>query len=361
MARTMKTWSDTPQTRLVERLKPVPAPLRAHLREGPFTFSRHDAAFDQLPALREIEKAGPAPKREGLSGAAKLIFWNVERLRHLDVIANHLQDQAADVILLSEVDRGMARTGNSDRIAMLSDRLGLGYLFAVEFVELGLGDVHEQRRHAGEVNAEGFHGAAILSDVALHAPALIRIERRGNWYGLDRHEPRIGSTIALLAWVKIDGERVLMANVHLESHETPASRGEDMLNLLAMIETLAPKGRVILGGDFNTSTGSHGERHGDPAGWAARLAAEPLRLLRPQPYEPLFAAAAALGYEWQSCNLPDQPTTRYPAGSVRPPAKIDWVFTRNLKVSNVALLPAVQPDGTPASDHEGLVVTIALA
>ena len=265
MARTMKTWSDTPQTRLVERLKPVPAPLRAHLREGPFTFSRHDAAFDQLPALREIEKAGPAPKREGLSGAAKLIFWNVERLRHLDAIANHLQDQAADVILLSEVDRGMARTGNSDRIAMLSDRLGLGYLYAVEFVELGLGDVHEQRRHAGEVNAEGFHGAAILSDVALHAPALIRIERRGNWYGLDRHEPRIGSTIALLAWVKIDGERVLMANVHLESHETPASRGEDMLNLLAMIETLAPKGRVILGGDFNTSTGSHGERHGDPA------------------------------------------------------------------------------------------------
>ena len=357
----MKSWSDTPQTRLVERLKPVPAPLRAHLREGPFTFARHDAAFDELPALREIEKAGPAPKREELTGAAKLIFWNVERLRHLDAIAAHLQDQAADVILLSEVDRGMARTGNSDRIATLSDRLGLGYLFAVEFVELDLGDVHEQRTHAGEQNVEGLHGAAILSDVVLHTPALIRLERRGNWYGLDRHEPRIGSTIALLAWVKIDGERVLMANVHLESHETPASRGEDMLNLLAMIETLAPKGRVILGGDFNTSTGSHGERHGDPAGWAARLAAEPLRLLRPQPYEPLFAAAAALGYEWQSCNLPDQPTTRYPAGSVRPPAKIDWVFTRNLKVSNVALLPAVQPDGTPASDHEGLVVTIALA
>jgi len=37
------------------------------------------------------------------------------------------------------------------------------------------------------------------------------------------------------------------------------------------------------------------------------------------------------------------------------------VFTRNLKASDVALLAAVQPDGTPASDHEGLVVTIALA
>ena len=117
----MTSWSNHPQTRLVERLKPVPAPLRAHLREGPFTFSRHDAAFDELPVLREIEKAGPAPKREGLTGSARLVFWNVERLRHLDAIAGHLQDHAPDVILLSEVDRGMARTGNTDRIAMLSE------------------------------------------------------------------------------------------------------------------------------------------------------------------------------------------------------------------------------------------------
>ena len=151
----MTSWSNHPQTRLVERLKPVQAPLRAHLREGPFTFSRHDAAFDELPVFREIEKAGPLPKREGLTGSARLVFWNVERLRHLDAIAGHLQDHTPDVILLSEVDRGMARTGNTDRIAMLSERLGIGYLFAVEFVELDLGDVHEQRFHAGEENADG--------------------------------------------------------------------------------------------------------------------------------------------------------------------------------------------------------------
>lgn len=357
----MNRWSDYPQTRLVTRLEPVPASLRTHLREGPFTSARHDAAFDDLLILREIEAGGPAPRRDALTGAARLAFWNVERLRHLDSIVEHLRDNAPDVILLSEVDRGMARTGNTDRIAMLSQRLGIGYLFAVEFVELGLGDVHEQRTHAREVNADGLHGAAILSDVTLHAPALIRLDRRGNWFGLDRHEPRIGGRIALLSWVKLDGEMVLMANVHLESHETPVSRGEDMQNLLNLIETLAPNGRVVIGGDFNTSTASHGERHGDPAGWAARLAAEPMRLLRPEPYEPLFAAAKALGYDWQSCNVPDQPTTRYPAGSPRPPAKIDWVFTRNLKASDVALLPAVQPDGTPASDHEGLMLTISLA
>lgn len=351
-------WSDLPQTQIVDHLTPVSAALRAALLCGPFTPQGHDAQFDKLPVLREIERSGPAPRRGALDGAAKLIFWNVERLRHLNAIAGILQTHSPDVVLLSEVDRGMARTANSDRVAMLSGQLDMGFLYAVEFVELGLGDVHEQRDHAGEVNSEGLHGAVILSDLTLETPALIRLERRGNWFGLDRFEPRVGSTIALLAAVMVGSKRVLMANVHLESHETPQSRAEDMQRLLDLIEGMAPGGPVVIGGDFNTSTASPGDRHGDPEDWKARLAAEPLRLLRPEPYEPLFAAAAALGYDWQDCNLPEQPTTRYPADSTRPPAKIDWVFTRGLAVSDVAILPAVLPDGTPASDHEGLMLTV---
>lgn len=356
----MKKWSDLPQTRLVEALTPVPAPLRAALAEGPFTYTRHDAAFDTLPILREVERAGPAPGRDRLPTEARLLFWNVERLRHLDTIARHIQTHKPDVILLSEVDRGMARTGNTDRIALLSERLNLGYLFGVEFVELGLGDVTEQRLHQGEVNAAGLHGAAILSDVALMQPSLIRLERRGNWYGLERNEPRIGGRIALLASVRIGAEPVLLVNVHLESHETPQSRARDMQTLLDLIESLAPRGRVVIGGDFNTSTGSHAERHADPAIWTARLASAPARLLHPEPHEPLFAAAAAMGYDWQDCNLIGQPTTRLPAGASQPPAKIDWVFTRGLVARDPMILPAIQPDGTPAADHEGLLLTVTL-
>lgn len=355
----MTHWSDLPVSEIVAHLTPVSADLRAALFQGPFTPEGHAAQFDAMSALREIEAGGPQPSRSSLATSAKLIFWNVERLRHLDAIAAILKTHRPDVVLLSEVDRGMARTGNTDRVAILSDRLGMGFLYAVEFVELGLGDVHEQRQHAGEVNVWGFHGAAILSDLRLQAPALIRIERRGNWFGLDRHEPRVGGTIALLAFVSVAGEPVLMVNVHLESHETPASRGQDMANLLRLVEGLAPGGRVVMGGDFNTSTGSHAERHGDPEGWKALLAQDTLRLLRPEPHEPLFAEAAAMGYDWKSCNLPDQPTTRYPAGSPRPPVKIDWVFTRGLSVSQVEIIPAVLPDGTPASDHEGLMLTVA--
>ena len=68
------------------------------------------------------------PCRGSLATSARLTFWNVERLRHLDAIVGHLKAHRPDVVLLSEVDRGMARTGNTDRVAMLSEKLGMGFL-----------------------------------------------------------------------------------------------------------------------------------------------------------------------------------------------------------------------------------------
>src|SRR6185437_1144384 len=107
------------------------------------------------------------PRRDEVEGAARVAFWNVERLRHIDAITETLKAAAPDVTILCEVDRGMARTQNTDRIVDLAGRLDQPYIYAVEFVELGLGDVHEQADHAGETNAEDFHGAALLSDVTM--------------------------------------------------------------------------------------------------------------------------------------------------------------------------------------------------
>lgn len=109
----------------------------------------------------------------------------------------------------------------------------------MEFVELDPGDVNEQATHAGEVNADGLHGAAILSDVALGRPFLIRIDRRGDWFGLSRHEPRVGGRIALGAMVDVAGVSVAMVNVHLESHGDPDARAGDMARLLAQVELVA--------------------------------------------------------------------------------------------------------------------------
>ena len=354
----MDDWSQSPQSDLVDRLTPVPTELRQSLRQGAFDKAGHDKWFDALPCLRQIEIGGVVPRRMGVDGAARVLFWNVERLRHIGAITESLHHATADVMLLCEIDRGMARSANSDRVAEIAAALDAGYAYAVEFVELDLGDVHEQVTHAGEVNSDGLHGAAILSDVALGRPFLIRIDRRGDWFGLARHEPRVGGTIGLGAMVDVAGVPVAMVNVHLESHDDPAARAGDMARLLAQVDLVAQGGPVILGGDFNTSTGSHTERHDAPDDWRARMERDPMRLLRPMAHEPLFALAADQGYVWQGCNLADRATTRYAEGSTRMPAKIDWFFTRGLVANDPEVLPAVHSDGSPSSDHEGLLVTL---
>lgn len=352
----MDDFTSTPQKTCVHRLTPVPLDLREQLRLGGDDKSVHDQWFDSFPCLRQIEIAGAMPRRASCDLAAKVVFWNVERLRYLDEIAHILRGLTPDIMLLCEIDRGMARSGNTDRVVDLAGQLGSAYAYGVEFIELGLGDLHEQRDHTGEVNLDGFHGAAILTDVQMGQPFLIRIDRRGDWFGPTRDEPRVGGRIALGAMVDIAGVAVAMVNVHLESHDDPAARAGDMARLLGQIDQIVQVGPVILGGDFNTSTASRMARQ-DPE-WAQIIAADPMRLLRPDGYEPLFAVAADYGYAWQACNVPDLPTTRYPAGSSRNPAKIDWFFTRGLIASDPQIIPALRADGSPASDHDGLMVTV---
>jgi endonuclease/exonuclease/phosphatase family metal-dependent hydrolase len=354
----MADWTDAPLTATVARLTDVPLALREAVKAGAKDHATHAAQFDALPALREIELGGVPPRRASVPGAARVLFWNVERLRHLGAITETLRDASPDVLLLCEIDRGMARSGNTDRVADLAGRLGAGYAYAVEFVELDLGDVHEKRTHAGETNRDGLHGAAVLSDTALARPFLIRIERRGDWFDGSRDEPRVGGTIALGAQVDIAGTAITCVSVHLESRGDPVERAADMDRLITLVDAHAPGAPAILGGDFNTSTASYAERTADRAGWLAKLDAEPMRLLRPQLREPLFDLAQMRGYDWRACNVPDAPTTRHSAGSERRRSKIDWFFTRGLTTTDPRIIPAVRPDGTPSSDHEALIVTI---
>jgi endonuclease/exonuclease/phosphatase family metal-dependent hydrolase len=308
--------------------------------------------------LREIEVGGTLRSRQ-IEGPARILFWNVERLRHIDAITSTLQELDADVTLLCEVDRGMARTQNRDGIAELAGRLGNAYLYAVEFVELGLGDRNEQVAHAGELNAEGLHGAALLSAADMASPFLIRLDARGDWFDGTHGERRVGGTIALGAKIAVSGRRVTMVSVHLESHCDPDLRGQEMTRMLEMIETIAPSEPVILGGDFNTSTAPFAKRRDNPAEWLEQLKREPERLTLLERHEPLFEAARQRGYEWQSCNVPEKATQRFAESNTRPPAKLDWFFTRGLEASAPQIVEALRPDGRPSSDHDALIVTIS--
>ena len=355
----MSDWIDTRLRQTVRQLTPVSAARRATILAGPSDRATHRRHFDELAALREIEVGGQAPRRDRIDGPARVVFWNTERLRHIDAISNSLTSITPDVALLCEIDRGMARTENTDRLRDLAERLGYAYAYAVEFIELGLGDLNEQRIHAGSTNDRGFHGAAIFSDASLVNPFLIRIDARGDWFDGSRHEPRVGGTIAVGAYVTVASVSVMMVNVHLESHGDPAERANDMERLLTIIDGCSDHTPVLLGGDFNTSTGSYADKWSNRAAWLDRLQREPDRLVRPESYEPLFACAARFGYEWRNCNVANVSTQRFPVDDDRPRMKLDWFFTRNLLASDPQIVQALRPNGLPSSDHDGLVVTVS--
>jgi endonuclease/exonuclease/phosphatase family metal-dependent hydrolase len=353
----MRPWNDDVLLQTVPRLTTVSLAERQAILAGPSEAENHRGHFDRLPVLREIE-VGEFRKSRQIEGPARIAFWNVERLRHIDAITSTLQGLEADVTLLCEVDRGMARTHNRDGIVELADSLDQSYLYAVEFVELGLGDRNEQSVHAGEDNAEGLHGAAVLSVAEMADPFLIRLDARGDWFDGTHGERRVGGTIALGTKIAISGQWVTTVSVHLESHCDPELRGHEMARMLEMIDTIAPSEPVILGGDFNTSTAPFAKRRDNPSEWLEQLARDPDRLTAPERYEPLFEAARRYGYDWQSCNVPEKPTQRFAEGSLRPRAKLDWFFTRGLEASASQIVEALRGDGRPSSDHEALVVTI---
>lgn len=349
-------------TRIVPRLEAPSAAERVALRDGPADPSLFAAAFARMDCLHGVEQVPPPQPPPPPPGALRVLFWNAERLKYGAASAELLGAAEADVILLCEVDVGMARSGNGHTVEALAGRLGTGWCFAVEFVELDRGDARERTWHAGEQNRAGLHGAAILSRLPLGRPAMVRLETSGRWFDGRFGERRVGGRMALLAEVATAAGPVLLGVVHYESHTDPADRLVSTRALLDAIDAHAPGMPVLIGGDLNTSTFDLGTKR-DARAVAAALAADPDRLVRPEPFEPLFDHAAGRGYTWRDCNLEGVATQRTrPDGTPRPPfAKLDWFLARGLDCRDPAILPAVDARGVAISDHEALLVTVAPA
>ncbi len=354
----MTGWIRRPVLDVVPALTEVPAEARVALRDGPDDVASFRAAHDGLPALAQIEVGPVLPVAASAEGSLRVMAWNVERLRHLSATAHLLRREAADVCLITEIDKGMARTGNTHRTADLSAAIGQPYAYAAEFVELDLGTVGERTAHAGEANRQGFHGNAVLSRFSLHRPVLFRLEAEGHWFGWGRGEPRVGGRIAIGGQVILDGVAVTLIGLHLESHSDPAHRAGQMARLIELIAQYDPDAPVLIGGDLNTSTRS----------WAERLAGVPEDAEQRRdviPHEPLFTVMAAHGFDWAACNVALVPTQRFAdpeaeAARGRFPGKIDWLMTRGLVASDPAIIPAVGADGMILSDHDAVAVTITL-
>jgi endonuclease/exonuclease/phosphatase family metal-dependent hydrolase len=288
--------------------------------------------------------------------------WNAEELKYVPPSIALLRRSLADALLLCEIDLGMARSGNHHTMATVARSLNAGYVYAVEFVELGLGDARERKSHAGERNTVGLHGAGLVSARPLERPEFVRLERSGRWFDGAFGEPRVGSRIAVMAELGLGNAAVLLVSVHYESHTGPSDRLAQTQTLLDAIDRHASSMPVLIGGDFNTSTFDIPvSQIADRV--AQALHEDPMRRIHPMRYEPMFEALRARGYGWETCNEMGKATQRTrPDGTPRPPfGRIDWFFARGLDCSDAEVIAAVDDAGIAISDHDALAVTIRLA
>ncbi|MBM1170923.1 endonuclease/exonuclease/phosphatase family protein [Microvirga arabica] len=338
--------------RIVPDLQPPDKPMLDEARRASSHHRQaaHGSLLERIPALHAVEQSPPANPLPW-PGSLRIAAFNAQRLKDRRAARRLMEQAGAQVTLLSEADVGMARSGNAHTVRDLTAGSGEGYLYGVEFVELDLGSADEVEQCAGQSNAHGLHGNAIVAGLALERPWLIPLEENGLWFpGINGFQRRIGGRMALAVRVAQAPRPLWIVSTHLESKTDPADRQAQIQALLRALEVIAPGEACVIGGDFNTKALPRGEdeRH--------------LLLDAPERTEPLFADLRDAGFEWQHANLALPTQTTGPTNKHEPPfGKLDWLVVRGLEAGNPQVIPAVDEQGSAVSDHEMIAVDVRIA
>lgn len=355
-------------------------------------------------ALAHAKPASPAPT--GQARFIRVASWNIERGKEADgqiaFIKDHPALSEADVLLLNEVDIGMARSGNRDIVREISEALGFEYVFGNSYLCLDPGNIRDGA--SGEENSLGLHGNAILS-----RHPILRAENVSLAITKDKFhssEKRLGHKKALWAEVQTPLGKLPVATAHLDSGAAPWQRAAQLRDLLARLEERGVAERCVLGGDLNTTT--YDLKSLPRFAW--NIFKKLLRGGFPHaihhyvhPYEiydkPVFDALDAAGFDWKGFNAPAVGTTRYEVGTfdseskvrdylpeifvkilawrLKPwngvaPLKIDWFSGRGVRAlaeaeireesGRVSLAPQSfykpRHGGVLLSDHDPIVVDV---
>lgn len=356
-----------------------------------------------LDAPRVYEFADARPR---LRSFLRVVEWNIERGTRLEgiieVLNAHPVLQFADLLLLNELDDGMVRSGNKNVALELSRVLEAHTVFGVEYLELTKG-VGDEVRLAGE-NTSALHGNAILTRHTFSNSQVVRLPRcENNFEGKER---RIGGRIGIMVDLEIGGRRFVAGNTHLDVVNTPRCRGKQMRAMLqalaARLELQGDSSRAaIVGGDLNTHTFARGNRFRSMKNTATILTSNldnlNQRLSHPEAREPAVREFARFGYETEGFNDRsvtsraivsnlDDPSRlprpmkwwvnrRVPRNGLLLEFRLDWLAARGLRALeagdvideqtgaaslNAQTFPGLTHNGSPLSDHDPIVVDVAL-
>src|SRR5690606_17402896 len=188
------------------------------------SFRRHRSSVDAtLRGFSWSHSARPYRPLDGLCAVA----WNIERgkqYERLRDIAQTAPMASADLLLLTEVDVGMARSGNRHVAQALAADLDMDYVYCNHHLVLCPGDLGE--RHVEGSNTLGCHGSALLSRLPIARFASVPLPEFTDKF--ESLEKRLGCKRALLVEVLLDGGALTVVVIHLDPFSPPWYRAAQL-------------------------------------------------------------------------------------------------------------------------------------
>ncbi|HVG37731.1 MAG TPA: endonuclease/exonuclease/phosphatase family protein [Pyrinomonadaceae bacterium] len=353
----------------------------------------------------EIERVLGGVVREDFAGApppasqiVRATAWNVERGARLagilDVLRAHPLIGGSDLLLLTELDYGMARSGNLFVAREIARALDLNYAFAPCYIALNKGSGLESDT-TGE-NTLALHGNALFSPHPLRRAHSLALPN-----GKDKmrgQEKRLGSQRAVVADVQNPAGAFRAVSVHLDAHSSQAHRRRQMAIVLAHLSSLAPALPALVGGDWNTTTYDASRAAHSIAGFFRRTLMGVRRVMRDHYPHPdrwfergLFREIERRGYRWRDLNAPGAGTLHYRADDLAAHAnlgewvpqwcfwfinwalakndgrcsfKLDWFAGRGVEPARDSpprVVGDLRDDAGPLSDHDPIVLDFTLS
>jgi hypothetical protein len=179
----------------------------------------------QVPFLDTVEVENSiSPADDPLCSARdgtktiKVVEFNADRgTRRLEIV-DLLRD--VDIIILNEMDFGMARSGQQHTTRLLAHMLGMHYAWGLEFVELTNGAKDERETTTGIPNFYGLHGNAFLTRCKISDPVIFR-DKVGKYFSdkkmcfnANGFEKRLGGRMGMFARINVAGESLVIGSTH---------------------------------------------------------------------------------------------------------------------------------------------------
>lgn len=337
--------------------------------------------------------APPASLSRSSPRSIRVTAWNIERGSRLNdlirVFKEHELLRESEALLLTELDYGMARSGNRFVARELAEALEMNYVFAPCYLALGKGSGVEKFVE-GE-NQLALHGNAVFSRYPLRRAHQLALPN-----GKDKMrgaEKRLGSQRAVIADMQHPLGEVRLVSLHLDAHSTQRHRHRQMKLVLDHLDGLEPQLPVLIGGDWNTQTYDSSRALYSIFGFFRRTAMGVGHVIRNHyPYPDrwferhLFRELEQRGYDYRAMNEAGACTLHYDVKDLavntnmadwvpqwcfwfinralekhggRCSFKLDWFAGRGLTVDPVnrpRVIQGVRGEHGPLSDHDAIVV-----